>query len=290
PVDGAHDAGLARLFGDFLHVASHARVGAVVVLDDLLGLLARDADALREAERLDGVGDGEVNDLGEAPLLLQLLPGARAEDEAGRALVYVLALLEGVEHLRVLRDVRQQTQLKLRVVRRDEDVPTVGDEGAADAPTEFRADGDVLQVRLRTAEPSRRRHGLVELAVDAPVRADERRQGVRVGRLELVQLSELDEEARQLVPLRGQLVEHGAARRDLARGGLAVRADVQLFEHFADLLRRVDLELAPGQLVNLPRQLFKLRAEEGRQLAEHGRVNAQARALGAVEQGRDGDF
>src|ERR1043165_6063479 len=144
PVERAHDARLARLLRHLFHVAVHARVGSVVIVYDLACLFARDADALREAERLDGVGDGEVDDLGEASLLFQLFLRARAEDETGRALVYVLALLEGVEHLRVLRDVREQTQLQLRVVGGDEDVALVGHEGAADAASQLGADGDVL--------------------------------------------------------------------------------------------------------------------------------------------------
>src|SRR5947209_20082778 len=62
-VDGAHDTGLARLLRHLLHEPAHPGISPVVVLDDLLGLLALDADALRESERLDGVGDGEVDDL-----------------------------------------------------------------------------------------------------------------------------------------------------------------------------------------------------------------------------------
>ena len=123
----------------------------------------------------------------------------------------------------------------------------------------------------------------------ATVGADERRQRVCVGRLELVEFAELYEEARQLVSLR-KLFEDGAVCGDLTRRGLAPCADVQLFEYLADLLRRVYLELTTGLFVNLRGQLLKLRAEERGQLSEHRRVNAQARALDAVEQRRDWDF
>src|SRR5205814_10158919 len=81
PVHRADITFRARLFRNFVHVGAHALVGLVVVRDDLLRLFARDADALRQPERLDRVGDGEVDDLGEAALLFQLLFRPRAEDE-----------------------------------------------------------------------------------------------------------------------------------------------------------------------------------------------------------------
>src|ERR1700759_2101040 len=68
------------LFGNLIHVAAHARVCSVVVFDHLLRFFTRDADALRESERLDGVCDCEVDDLCEASALLQFLLRLRAED------------------------------------------------------------------------------------------------------------------------------------------------------------------------------------------------------------------
>ena len=110
PVHRTHVALLACLFRNLVHIRAHAFVGLIVVRDNLLRLFARDADALRQPERLDRVGDGEVDDLGEAALLFQLLFRPRAEDELRRARVYVLAMLEGFEHDGVARDVREQAQ------------------------------------------------------------------------------------------------------------------------------------------------------------------------------------
>src|ERR1051325_2030431 len=139
---------LARFLGHFFHETMHALVSVVVVVDDLLGLFARDADALRETEGRDRRGDGEVDDLGEAARLLQLLRRLGSEDQAGRARVYVVALLKRVEHLFIARDVREQPKLKLRIVRRDELVAFGGDEGAANAAAKLRAYGNVLKVGL----------------------------------------------------------------------------------------------------------------------------------------------
>src|SRR5436305_14898157 len=111
-------------------------------------------------------------------------------------------------------------------------------EGVACATTEFRSAGDVLQIGRTRTESARRGHGLVEFGVYATVGADERRQRVCVRRLELVEFAELDEEARQFVSLR-KLFEDGAVCGDLTRCGLASGADVERFDDFADLLRRV---------------------------------------------------
>ena len=70
--------------------------------------------------------------------------GPGSEDQAGRARMYIVALLKGVEHLFVASDMREQSQLKLRVVRGDQLKAFFGDEGAADAAAKLRADRNVL--------------------------------------------------------------------------------------------------------------------------------------------------
>ena len=62
----------------------------------------------------------------------------------GRARVDVFVLSEGFEHHLVSGDVRQQAQLDLRIVGREQNVPVGGDERAADAAAHLGADRDVL--------------------------------------------------------------------------------------------------------------------------------------------------
>src|ERR1043165_1172984 len=143
-VDGANIAVLARFFRDLFHEAMHAFVGLVIIVNHLFRFLARDADALRKSEGFDGVSDGEVDDLGEAASLFQLLFRLRAKDKAGGALVDVIIFLKRIEHDRVVRDVREQAQLQLRVIGGDELVAFLGDEGAADATAQLRANRNIL--------------------------------------------------------------------------------------------------------------------------------------------------
>jgi hypothetical protein len=63
--------------------------------------------------------------------------------------VDVLALGEGLTELRLAGDVGEDAQLDLGVVRRDEPVAGLGDEGAPDLAPKLGADGDRLQVRIR---------------------------------------------------------------------------------------------------------------------------------------------
>ena len=78
-------------------------------------------------------------------------------------------------------EVREQAQLDLRVVAREEDAARGHRERRAHAPAQLASDGDVLQVGVGAREASRRGHSLVEACVDAPVIGDEGRQGVQVG-------------------------------------------------------------------------------------------------------------
>ena len=103
---------------------------------------------------------------------------------------------------------RQHAQLDLRVVRRDQHVSRIGDEGAPDLPAELGPDRNVLQIRVAAAQPSGRGDGLIEAGVNAAgVGVDQLRQRVDVGALQFLQRPPLENEPRQLVRER-QLLEH----------------------------------------------------------------------------------
>ena len=77
---------------------------------------------------------------------------------------------------------REHAKLDLRIVRGNQDpVGGSGDEGAADAAAERRADWDVLQIWRAAREPSGGRDGLLERRVDATrLRIDESAEAFRV--------------------------------------------------------------------------------------------------------------
>ena len=83
--------------------------------------------------------------------------------------VDVLAARERLAQLRLAGDVREDPQLDLRVVGREQPVALLGDEGRADLAPELGADRDRLQVRVRRREPAGRGDRLVERRVQAAV-------------------------------------------------------------------------------------------------------------------------
>src|SRR5213596_1836540 len=91
----------------------------------------------------------------------------------GRGGVDVLAGLERLAQLRLAGDVRQDAQLDLRVVGREQLVPRLGDERGADLAPELGADRDRLQVRARRREAPGRGHGLVDRRVQPAVLGDQ---------------------------------------------------------------------------------------------------------------------
>ncbi len=101
----------------------------------------------------------------------------------------VLAAAEGLDHRLLAGDVGQYAELDLAVVRGDQERPGGGAERPTDLHPELRADGNVLQIRIHRRQPAGGGDRLLEAGVDAAVPADDLRQGVDVGRLQLRELA-----------------------------------------------------------------------------------------------------
>ena len=146
---------------------------------------------------------------------------------------------------------RQQPQLDLRVIRAQQHrVLASRDERLADHLSLVGAHRDVLQVRVARAQPSRRRHRLVERRVDASrARRHQFRQRIDVRPLQLRQEPVFEHQLRQVVHHR-QHFEH-ALVCGIPGLGAFLPGQSQLFkEHHAQLLRRVDVELLAGRRVD----------------------------------------
>jgi hypothetical protein len=98
----------------------------------------------------------------------------------------VLSGGEGLQEGWVSGQVGQDAEFDLGIVCREEPPAWRGDEGLADSPSLYGADGDVLEVGVAARQPSRRRAGLVVGGVD-PSRPgmNQERQGVDVGGFQL---------------------------------------------------------------------------------------------------------
>ena len=113
-------------------------------LDIFLRLVYRHADVLREREGGNAVYDAEIHGLRVRAHLLGDLIAWHAEDLRGCDGVDVLAGQKRLLHRLVIRDVREQPQLDLAIVRVDEHAAVRGDEHAAKFAAELRTRGDVL--------------------------------------------------------------------------------------------------------------------------------------------------
>ena len=100
--------------------------------------------------------------------------------------MHVLALGEGFEQARIVRQVRHDAQFDLRIVGADDTAIRRCDEGGADAPALGGADRDVLQVGVGRRQAPGDRHRLREAGMHAAGgRVDHLRQLVGVGVLQL---------------------------------------------------------------------------------------------------------
>ena len=221
--------------------------------------------------------------------LLGDLISRHAEDLRGRDGVDVLAGQKRLLHRLVVRDVREQPQLDLAVVRVDEHAAACWDEHAAEFAAELRARGDILQIRLGRAQTARRRDGHLEARVDAPVGRDDLQKTVAVGRAEFCVLAVLQNLFDDGI-LPPQFFEHVRVRRPAGLRLFAVR-ELQAFkEHLAELLGGIDVERPARLFIDVLLERLELHfhlAAEGR---ESVRVHAHARVLHAREYGAEGQL
>ena len=149
--------------------------------EELLCLAPRDPGPRGQAEVAHPIGDPEVHHLGHRALVGGHFRRLLVEHPGGRLSMDVRPAGEGVTEMLVARDVGEDAQLDLRVVRGEErHVGAAGDERVADPPAERRPDRDVLEVRIRRAQAPGRRDGLVEGRMEAAVRREKRRQRLDV--------------------------------------------------------------------------------------------------------------
>ena len=262
------------------------REAGEVRVDVRLRLLARDLEVLGEPERRDPVDDPEVDHLRDRALAGRQLGRVHAEHLRGGRRVDVLAAREGLAQLRLAGDVREDPQLDLRVVGREQLVPRLGDEGRADLATELGADRDRLEVRVRRREPARRGDRLVDRRVQAAVLCDQARQRAQVGVHELRVLAPLLDHGDDLV-LAADRAEDSRVGRE-AGLALAARRELELLEQdAADLLGRAEHELLARELVGPGFELLDPLAQARRDLAHPVLVDLDARDLHRGEHGRE---
>ena len=163
---GCHKAFLFRHLDALVHKPTHAGECLEVAFNQLLGLVARYLQSLRQSECRNAVNHTEVCGFCFPSLVVGHVFGALVENFGGSGTVDVLAGKESLHERLVLADVCHDAQLNLRIVGREERVPVVGDERFADFPSVVVSDRDVLQVRVCRRQASSGRDSLIVGGVD----------------------------------------------------------------------------------------------------------------------------
>ena len=146
---GLGEAALAGLGDGLVQVSAHAGVRLEVAVDHLAGLGHGDVQRLGESEGLLAVDDAEVHRLGAAAQLRCHRLHRQTEDARGRGGVEIRPGVECRHQVLVAGQMREQAQLDLRVVRRQEQLARPQrHEATADLAAELGAHGNVLQVRV----------------------------------------------------------------------------------------------------------------------------------------------
>src|SRR5262249_33245140 len=150
-------------------------------------------------------------------------------------------------------DFGKEPQFDLRIIGGNELVAVSGDEGTPDLAALLGADRNVLQVRLgrrQTAGRSRRQRVARMHAMGLGI--DVAWQRVGVGRLELRNLSPVENFTRQRVPLLGEIVENPRAGRPLTGLGLSAAGKPEFAEQdVAELLGTARVERLAGERLDL---------------------------------------
>ena len=269
---------VARQLLRLLHVLVYAGERAEVAVDELLRLVARDVETLGESEDGDAVDDAEVGALSLGALVARhgfyiLFIYARCGGG-----VYVVSLAERLNHVLVAGEVSHDAKLNLRVVGREEELARFGDEALSNLLAVLAAHGDVLQVGVGRGEAARCRYSLIERGVDmSGAWVDELGQRVDISAEQLLQsamLKDMVDDGR----LGAQLLQHLLGCYVLTGLGLLRFLHyLHLAEqHFAHLLRRGDVELVTGELVDALLYLLHALGEHLRCLGERTGVETHA--------------
>ena len=211
-------------------------------MDILLCLRYGYAKILRERVFAHTVEYAEVDSLCSLAKLGSNLLGRHLEDSRGGHRVYILTRKEGVYHILVARDMRENSQLYLRVIGIDKHVIlALRNEIFSEYSAKLGADGNVLQIRLGGRKSAGRRTGLIEHAMHSSLPVCRLGKTVGVGGLELCDLSVVE-----------NILDYGVIGRKLLESfsiggitglGLSRFREIHLLkQHLAELLWRADVE------------------------------------------------
>src|SRR4051794_28225142 len=133
-----------------------------VSIDERTCFRVRDLQLSRQRVRSLSVNRCEVDGLRAGAHLRGDAVDRNVENERGRLTMDVTARLKRLHECRIVREMGQQAQLDLRIVRPHEQPSPTRDETTADVAAKLTSDRNVLQVWIARREPARRRDRLAE--------------------------------------------------------------------------------------------------------------------------------
>ena len=163
------------------------------------------------------------------------------------------------------------------------------DEIGAQLAPQFRADGDVLQVRLVAGEAAGARLGLVEAAVDAAVRADGLEQALDIGGFQLLisaVVQDIFDDRRFVL----QFLQRGGVRGPAGLGLFAVAKAHFFKQDLAQLLRTVGVEALAGLFVDARFGFLRQRGDLFAEGFDAGAVHQDADAGHVRQHARQREF
>ena len=175
-----------------LDVVTNSRILSKIKIDKFLTLHPSQISLPSNTHRTQPVDHSKVQYLGDPALIGRNI--LNPVHRTSRRIMDIFTPVEGFEQPRLLRQVRQNPQLDLRVVSSKE-LPTVSsirNERLSHLPTKLGTNRNVLDVRISAGKSTRRRPDLVEARVNAlGLRIHQQRQGIDISRLQLAKFAEL---------------------------------------------------------------------------------------------------
>ena len=140
---------ISVLFGKGLgviHIRPNSREAFKIAIDKALRLAARNAQVARQPKAGNSVNHAKIDRLGPASYVRRHLVERYVEHFGCCHRMDVQAIGKRLPECRNISDMRENTQLDLAVVQRDQRFALFGDKCFADAAAFFGSDGDILQV------------------------------------------------------------------------------------------------------------------------------------------------
>ncbi len=153
----AHRTLLARLLQCPFYECFNACVAGKIPFDISPGLSLRNAQLRGKAECRNPVNDAKIDRLRPSTRHLVHGLGWNAKDFTSRKCMNINVFRVGLPQQRIAAEMRQQAQLNLRVVGREQLCPRRSSKCGPNLPAQLGADGNVLQIRVHRRQPSCRR-------------------------------------------------------------------------------------------------------------------------------------